>query len=265
MSPGNFSSVPPPLAVTLAHARMVVELIPEDDVDVPESASAAYAVQDQLTNLLPSSVVGWKIGATSAATQERLGVKAPISGRVHQRTMLESGSTVDVTDFHHRPGIECEMAFRLGRDLPAAGQPVTAESARALVASVHPAIELVCTRYEAGFGVPPALLVADGSAHAALIIGDAVDPEKVEDLTAVTCRLVIDGESIAEGDGSEVLGDPYAALAWLCNHLRGRGIPLPSGSIVTTGTCTGIVPSGPDQHIANDAGALGSVGIHIRG
>jgi 2-keto-4-pentenoate hydratase len=244
---------------------MVVELVPEDEVDVPESATAAYAVQDQLTNLLPSSVVGWKIGATSSVSQERLGVKAPISGRVHQRTLLESGSTVPATDFHHRPGIECEIAFRLGRDLPAQGPAVTAESARPLVAAVHPAIELVCTRFEGGFGVAPALLVADGSAHAALVIGDAMDPEKAGDLREATCRLVVDGEQIAEGDGTEVLGDPYAALAWLCNHLRGRGIPLPSGSIVTTGTCTGIVPSGRDQHIVNDAGALGSVGINIGG
>ncbi len=262
---GSVTGVPPPLAVTLAHARLVSEPVDESELEVPATAADAYAVQDQLTNLLPSSAVGWKIGATSAPAQERLGVKAPIAGRVHERTLLDNGSTVDVGEFHHRPGIECEIALRLSRDLPAEGPPIDADGARRLVGSVHPAIELVCTRYAGGFAVAPALLVADGSAHAALVIGDPVDPEQAGDLAAAVCRLVVDGEQIAEGPGSEVLGNPYASLAWLCNHLRGRGVPLPAGSIVTTGSCTGIVPSGPDQHIVNDAGPLGRVGIHIRG
>lgn len=254
-----------PLAVALAHARLVLEPVDQDDVDVPTSASDAYAIQDDLTALLPTPVIGWKIGATGAAAQDRLGVKAPIAGRVYERTLLEAGSIVAVGDFHHRPGIECEIAFRTKSDLGDATGAYTAEMARALVASVHPAIELVCTRYVGGFAIAPALLVADGSAHAALIVGDAIDPATAGDLRVATCQLVVDGTTLASGNGSEVLGDPYVALAWLCNHLLGRGIELPAGSLITTGSCTGIVPSGPDQHIVNNAGPLGSVGIHIRG
>lgn len=244
---------------------MVTELIPEAEVPVPDSAKDAYLVQDELTGLLPTEVVGWKIGATSSAAQQRLGVKAPISGRVHERTLLESGTVVDASTFHHPPGIECEIAFRLRRSLSPDGPPLDAAAAKELVGSVHPAIELVGTRFEGGFDVAPALLVADGSAHAALVIGDAIDPDRAGDLSAAVCRLVVDGREITQGPGSEVLGDPYAALAWLCNHLRGRGIALEQGEIVTTGTCTGIVPSGPNQLITNDAGHLGTVTITIRG
>ncbi len=257
--------MPPPLAVTLAHARLLAEAVTEGDVTVPSSASEAYDAQDQLTSLLDTPVVGWKVGATSEVVQERLGVKAPIAGRVHEKTLLVDGGTVDATAFVHRPGIECEFALRTKTDLAPGSGRVDVDAARALVGSVHPALELVETRYAANFGVPPALLVADGSAHAALIIGAGVDPERAGDLSTAELRLVVDGAQVTSGTGAEVLGDPYVSLAWLCNHLLARGQGLPAGSIVSTGSCTGIVPSEPDQQIVTDAGPLGTVSIHVRG
>ena len=255
--------MPIPLAVTLAHARLTGERIDHHGVVVPATAAEAYAVDDEVAGLAATPVIGWKIGATSSAAQEMLGVKTPISGRVYEGTVFESGRTLPSSLFHHPPMIECEIAVRTASDLPPAGAPITAASARAMVASVHPAIELVGTRFEAGLAVPPALLVADGSVHAALVLGDPVDAETAGDLAAIACQLLIDGEFTAEGVGSAVLGDPYAAVAWLCNHLRQRGIELPAGSVITTGTMTGLTPSSTGQQVVNDAGPLGRVGLHL--
>lgn len=257
--------MPLPLAVSLAHARIALATVDETDVDVPASAKDAYLVQDELAHLVSADSIGWKIGATSDVAQERLGLKAPIAGRVFADTLLTNGGSVEATAFHHRPGIECEIAFTLRTAMGPEGGQVSPDEARALVGSVHPALELVGTRYAGGFDVAPGLLVADGSAHTALVMGDPVAPDEAGDLPAAMCRLVVDGEHVAEGPGSSVLGDPYVALAWLCNHLRGRGLGLEVGSVITTGTCTGIVPSGPNQQIVNDVGPLGRVSISIRG
>lgn len=243
----------------------MTEAVPDGEVEIPGSAGEAYDVQDQLTDLLESQVVGWKVGATSEVVQERLGVKAPIAGRVHERTLLVDGGSVEAETFVHRPGIECEFAMRTKTDLTPGSARIDVDQARGLVATVHPALELVETRYVANFGVAPGLLVADGSAHAALVLGDGIIPEKAGDLSAAELRLVVDDNEVTSGTGAEVLGDPFVSLAWLCNHLLARGQGLPAGSIVSTGSCTGIVPSEADQHIVNDAGPLGSVSLHIRG
>ena len=143
------------------------------------------------------------------------------------------------------------------------GKQLNATSVRGIVSAAYPAIELVCTRFETNFAVPPALLVADGVAHAGLILGDEVPASKLGDLSRLAISTLINGTEVSSGTGAEVLGDPFESLAWLCNHLSGRGIELPQGSIVTTGACTGINESQANDLVATDAGPLGSVSIQL--
>lgn len=255
--------MPIPLAITLAHARLTGDRVDHHGVAVPATPAEAYAVDDDVAGLAATPAIGWKIGATSAAAQEMLGVKSPISGRVYEGTVFESGRTLPGGLFHHQPMVECEIAVRTARALSPTGPPVDVRSARTLVASVHPAVELVGTRYDAGLDVPPALLIADGSVHAALVLGDPIAVEAAGDLAAASCQLLVDGQMVASGQGSAVLGDPYAAVAWLCNHLRQRHIELPAGSVITTGTMTGLSPTSPGQQLVNDAGPLGRVALHL--
>ena len=252
-----------PLAVALAHARMAMQSLSLDDVVIPDSASSSYAVQDQLISLLASPQIGWKVGATGPTSQQKLGVKTPLAGPVFATTLFSSGATVQLTGFHHQPGIESEIAFKISTTLRPGGKPLNAISVREIVSAAYPAIELVCTRFETNFAVPPALLVADGVAHAGLILGDEVPTNKLGDLSRLAISTLIDGTEVSSGTGAEVLGDPFESLTWLCNHLSGRGIELPQGSIVTTGACTGINESQANELVATDAGPLGSVSIHL--
>ncbi|MDP7068701.1 MAG: fumarylacetoacetate hydrolase family protein [Acidimicrobiales bacterium] len=254
-----------PLPVTLAHARLTMEAVDSSEVAVPESASLAYDAQDQLRELIDSPVVGWKVGATGPASQTKLGVKAPICGPVFERTLFESGSSVDVSEFHHQPGLESEFAFTLGVTVHPGGPVMTGVSAREMVSMVHPAIELVCSRFINNFEVDPALLVADGALHTALVLGSGSKPEEAPDLVSHELRTLVDGAAIASGTGIEVLGDPYESLAWLCNHLSRRGVTLPSGSVVTTGAATGLHTTAINQVVTTDGGDLGSVALTLTG
>ena len=252
-----------PLAVALAHARMAMQNLSLGDVTLPNSASSSYAIQDELISLLAPPQIGWKVGATGRAAQQKLGVKTPLVGPVFAATLFSAGASIPLTRFHHRPGVESEIAFRIATTLQPGGKQLNAMSVRGIVSAAYPAIELVCTRFETNFAVPPALLVADGVAHAGLILGDEVPASKLGDLSRLAISTLINGTEVSSGTGAEVLGDPFESLAWLCNHLSGRGIELPQCSIDTTGACTGINESQANDLVATDAGPLGSVSIQL--
>lgn len=249
--------------MALAHARMAMQNLSLGDVTLPNSASSSYAIQDELISLLAPPQIGWKVGATGRAAQQKLGVKTPLVGPVFAATLFSAGASIPLTRFHHRPGVESEIAFRIATTLQPGGKQLNAMSVRGIVSAAYPAIELVCTRFETNFAVPPALLVADGVAHAGLILGDEVPASKLGDLSRLAISTLINGTEVSSGTGAEVLGDPFESLAWLCNHLSGRGIELPQGSIVTTGACTGINESQANDLVATDAGPLGSVSIQL--
>ena len=88
-----------PLPVALAHARLTMETVKPSEVDSPASATAAYEAQNQLSDLIDSPSLGWKVGATSAVSQEKLGVKAPICGPVFERTAIPNFRPDDRAEF----------------------------------------------------------------------------------------------------------------------------------------------------------------------
>ena len=251
------------LPVVLAHSRLTMEKIDVNDVVIPESAALAYAAQDQLIGLIDSPVVGWKVGATSTASQEKLGVKAPICGPIFERTLTTSGSKLAMSSFHHPPALESEFAFTIGTDVALIGDEVTRTTAREIVSSVHVAIELVCSRFDSNFAADPALLVADGALHSLLVLGPGNDPDSAGDLKEQALFTSVDDNVIAQGTGKEVLGDPYESLAWLCKHLARRGMQLTAGSLVTTGAATGLHATKQNQTLKTEGNALGSATLSL--
>ena len=57
-------------------------------------------------------------------------------------------------------------------------------------------------------------------------------------LNLVTVRVSVNGEPVAEASGTEVMGDPAAAVAWLANKLHGFGVRLEAGAQIMTGSFT---------------------------
>jgi 2-keto-4-pentenoate hydratase len=265
LTAGTLPAVNLPLPVVLAHARLAMDTVNSSDVEVPTSASLAYGAQEQLIGLVDSALVGWKVGATNAASQGMLGVKTPICGPVFERTLVESGTGIAVSNFHHQPGLESEFAFTLGMTIRPGGAVMNGKAAREVVSTVHPAIELVCSRFDSNFQVDPALLIADGALHAALVVGPGTDPDDVENLRTHQLRTLVNNEEIATGTGNEILGDPFESLAWLCNHLNRRSLTLHEGSIVTTGAATGLHLTNANQLLTTDGGNLGSVSLNLMG
>ncbi|MFE0755599.1 2-keto-4-pentenoate hydratase [Inquilinus sp. NPDC058860] len=225
----------------------------------PPDLAAARRLQDAVHERLSARLgprAGWKIGCTTPVMQRFLGIPEPCEGGIFQANVQESPGRFPAAA-HHRIGVECEIAVRIGRDLPpgAHGRDVLA----AAVDAVLPAIEVVDDRYAdfAALGAPT--LLADDFFQAGCVLGPPVADWRGLDLAALSGRMWVDGAEVGRGHGRDVLGHPLNALAWLAGTLARRGRGLAAGEIVLLGSLVQTQWPAPGARIAIEIEALGRV------
>ena len=228
------------------------DLVDSDDLD------AAYAVQSLVNQRAVrdgARVVGRKIGLTSEAVQNQLGVERPDFGVLFSHMARENGSTIDYDDLL-QPRIEAEIAFVLADDL-AEGE-LDAAQVKAAIAYACPALE-ICDSRIAGWNIAFADTVADNASSGLYVLGPTrlsmADFAPVE----ATMSMTADGVVISEGSGRACLGDPLNALSWLARTARHFGAPLQAGQLVLSGALGPLVPVEPGQTLRAEIGGLGDV------
>jgi 2-keto-4-pentenoate hydratase len=231
----------------------VRQLLPEQSVEI------GYAVQTLLTQARLAQgrrVTGRKIGLTAAAVQAQLGVDQPDFGVLFDDMACPEDAPID----HGRllqPRIEAEVAFVLGADL--ADGNIDTASARAAVAQVVPALEIVDSRV-ADWDITIVDTVADNASSGLYVLGPAYGSLGDLDLKAVEMTLV-DGEgaTVSTGTGADCLGDPIAALVWLARTAREFGEPLRAGEVILSGALGPMVPVRPGASYTAALSGLGTV------
>ncbi len=247
------------LAEALWAARTNGAVIAIEPAQAPATAADAYQVQAAMIRLAGLTRVGWKLGATTAATQKLLNVDEPLVGPLFAPHCHPNGAEVTLVA-SHRPGLESEFLVGLGADLPPRQEPYEAGEVAAAVDFVAPAFELIGCRFEGGLPGQGLLAIADGGGNAAIVRGEPVRDWRRFDLSRHPVRLRLNGAETASGSSSDlVFGDPIGAVAWLANHpvVAGRG--LKRGEIVMTGTCTGLTFIKPGDTAIADYGDFGQV------
>lgn len=185
----------------------------------PADEAEAYAVQAALAaNHGAVPPAGFKVGATAAAMQAYLGVATPAAGFMAAASLKPDGFTTAFGDWLS-PGTECEVALRLGADIPFTGVSPSREAAAAAVAAVLPAIEIVENRYTDMKAVGTPTLIADQFFNAAAVLGPETrfSPAALAAgaLRDVSGGMRVDGVLFGEGRGADLLGDPLEVLRWL--------------------------------------------------
>ncbi|MFJ8113700.1 2-keto-4-pentenoate hydratase [Streptomyces sp. NPDC096132] len=197
----------------------------------------AYAVQQSnIARRLAdgATVVGHKVGLTSAAMRELLGVDEPDHGHLLDDMVHRDGAPV-LAARYCAPRVEPEICFRLAR--PLRGPGVGVEDVLDATEAVAPALEIVDSRIR-DWKITLADTVADNASSAGLVCGSWTPLAQAPDLAAVTADLMVNGERVATGAGREVLGHPAAAVAWLANTLAAFGTTLRPGQVVLPGALT---------------------------
>lgn len=203
-------------------------------------------------------IAGHKIGLTSAAMQEQMGIDEPDSGVVLAHMVAPSGSRLRSADFMN-PRIETEIAVRLGRDL---AEPSDVDTVRSAVAEVFLAFEVLDTVF-ANWDITLVDSIADNAACAGVITGSPVAFDGSWDLAAEQIRAEADGKVVAAGEGRDILGDPLRALAWLTHRLPVMDTPLRAGDIVLAGSVHASLPLTPATDFRATSTRLPAVDLQV--
>ena len=224
------------LYVAARHRRQRIALLPEDCR--PASLDEAYAVQAALNERLRAThgaVCGRKIGCTTPVMQRYLEIAHPCAGALYDNRTHSAPATVPYAD-HWRPGVECEIAVRLGQPLPAEAVPFDRGAVADAVEACMAAIEIVDDRYDDFRALDTPTLIADDFFSAGAVLGSPVTAWRAVDLAAAGGVMAINGARVGAGTGADVMGHPFEALTWLANHAAASGRPLAAGDMVLTGS-----------------------------
>lgn len=223
-------------------------------------AAGAYAIQRRIVDhrlAAGETIVGWKIGLTSKAMQEQLGVAEPDYAPILSDWCLRDGAAIE-TDGLIQPRAEAEIAFHLAR--PLRGPGVTVSDVLEATSWVSPAIEVIDSRIEA-WKIRLPDTIADMASSARVILGSAKVAASDLALPEVAVSFQRNGEEVANGLGSAVLGDPAAAVAWAANTLSALGVTLEAHHVIMPGAMhASVAVSAGDTFRATFEG-LGTVAV----
>ena len=201
----------------------------------PSTLEEGYAVQEAARPLIAArgrgAPVGWKIGSTSPPMQAALGIPFPCAGTLYAGTVHRAHAAIDRRDYS-KPGLECEIAVRLGADLPAAPGGHTRASVLPAVAAVMTSIEIVEWRF---VDFKPSL-VADDFFSCGCVLGPEQPPQTLAGDADIPGRFTVDGALASGGSARDILGHPLNSLAWLADHRAALGLPLRAGDLITLGS-----------------------------
>jgi len=246
------------LLVREREAANAIDSLP--DGLTPSSLEDAYRIQDIMMSLQSSPVAGWKVGASAAAAQEKMGLGEPFSGPLLAKAITSAPAQLDAKAFCHR-AVESEFAFRCASTFAPRPDGYTRQEIIEGFDAVVPAIELIAPCFSPALAQPFLPRIADLGLTGGLVTGEPFENWRDLDLTGHRVRLEVDGDTVAEGTGALVLGDPVVALLWAVNHATGRGYTVEPGMLVSTGTMTGLVELGLGQKARADFGTLGEVAV----
>jgi 2-keto-4-pentenoate hydratase len=247
------------LAADLAQAERSREPIPPltaayPDIDVVD----AYEIQ--LINIRQrvaegARVLGHKVGLSSLAMQQMMGVDEPDYGHLLDEMQVFEDTPVKAGRYLY-PRVEVEVGFILAADLPGAG--CTEDDVLAATEALVPSIELIDTRIT-DWKIALCDTIADNASSAGFVLGAArVSPADV-DIKAIDAVLTRNGEVVAEGRSDAVLGNPVTAVAWLSGKVESFGVRLRKGDIVLPGSCTRAIDARAGDQFVADFTRLGSV------
>ena len=230
------------------------------------SMDDAYAIQSALAAAKLAEgrrIIGWKIGLTSKAMQDALGIDIPDSGVLFDDMAFESGSVVPKGRFI-QPRIEAEIAFVM--KAPLAGESVTHEDVLKATDYVAPAIEILDTRIlrqdpDTGRRRNVFDTISDNAANAGVVMGEARHAVDSTDLRWVGAIVSRDGEVEETGLGAGVLNDPVESVVWLARRMATYGQRIEAGHVILSGSFVRPVECPPGSDISADFGAFGRVEI----
>lgn len=223
---------------------------------------AAYAVQKLNTDRWCSQgrrIVGRKIGLTSTAVQQQLGVDQPDFGVLYADMEFCNGEEIPFNRTQ-QPKAEAEIALILGKDID--DPTITHSELVRAVDYVCPAIEIVGSRIQ-DWDINIADTIADNASSGLYVLGGPIRSLEGVDLIDANMVMKRNGRPVSYGAGIACLGNPLNAAIWLARKCAELGSPLRAGDVVLTGALGPMVTMTSGDVFEAEISGLGSVGLSI--
>ncbi|MGO0060162.1 2-keto-4-pentenoate hydratase [Brevibacillus fluminis] len=202
-------------------------------------------------------VIGKKVGLTSVAMQQMLGVNEPDYGHLLDDMRIADGATISAAQFL-APKVEAEIGFLLGADL--VGPNITYVDVLMATEKIVPTLEIIDSRI-ADWKIKLIDTVADNGSSARVVVGSRQSDLGNVDLRATGMVMYKNGELAGNGASAAAWGHPAHAIAWLANKLHEFGITLKAGELVLPGALSAAIPVCAGDTVEAHFGALGQVSI----
>ncbi len=225
-----------------------------------DSLEDAARVAERVVALSGEKVVGFLVGAASPEMQESLNTSEPYYARILASNLCRSPADLAARELL-TIGLESEVAFTLGADLPARAAAYSHGEVADAIRSIHGSVEVVNGHVRDWLDKPIAWVMADNGTDGPLVLGPAVERWRGIDRPGIPVTLTVNGAVVREGRGSNALGDPLNVMVWLANRRSREGRGLQAGAVVNTGTTAGIFFAEPGGEAVADFGPLGRVSL----
>lgn len=240
--------------------RARVAVAPPTELIADLTTEQAYRIQELIVEERlrdGEEIVGYKVGLTSQAMQDQLGVDQPDYSPILSSMLLEDGAHIDRADLI-QPRVEAEIAFVLRDRLRGPG--VTPEDVVGASSHILAAIEVIDSRVE-DWRITLPDTVADLASSARVVLGAKAVPAEGVDAAALEVVVSCDGEVIETGVGAAALGSPSIAAAWAVNTLGGLGASFEPGHVIMPGALHRSIPVEGGNEVRAEFELLGSVSV----
>jgi 2-keto-4-pentenoate hydratase len=204
-----------------------------------------------------ASIRGHKVGLSSRAMQEMMGVREPDYGHLLDEMFVFESFSVAADDLI-QPRVEIEVAFVLGSSLPKRG--CNAADVIRATEFILPAIEIIDSRI-ADWKIGIVDTIADNASSAKVVLGG--NPVRLQDVDVrnLGAALRLNGEIVETGTAAAVLGNPVTSVAWLAQTIGRFDLVLEPGHVILPGSCTRAVPVQAGDSVHADFDELGPVDV----
>ncbi|TNF35600.1 MAG: 2-oxopent-4-enoate hydratase [Gammaproteobacteria bacterium] len=205
-------------------------------------------------------IVGKKIGVTSKAVQDMLGVFQPDFGFLTDRMEYPNGADIPIAGNLIQPRAEAEIAFILKKDL--VGPNVTEADVLDATDCIIPCFEIVDSRIH-NWKIRIQDTISDNASCGVFVLGDARANPADHDLPNLKIRVTKNGKPLSEGLGSAVQGNPLTAVAWLANTLGQYNIPFKAGDIILSGSLVPLEPVVAGDKLSLELEGVGTAEVNF--
>lgn len=247
------------ISLQLHQAALMVKPTTQPSKSLNLSLDEAYDIQKLLIRhrlKRKEQITGYKLGFTSKAKMQQMGVHDLIWGVLTDKMCIKSGGEIHLNQYIH-PRAEPEIAFRISEDI---NRQISLEELPNYIDKMAVAIEVIDSRYK-NFKFSLEDVIADNCSSIGYCIGEWKDLQ--DDISDLDINLKFNGEVIKKGKSKAILENPYQSVIELSRLATGSGLSLKKDQIILAGAATAAEWIKPKTKIVAELESFGKVNFNV--